>query len=346
MNPPILGIVPLGLHWPTVDPFLFCAHHRDVYPPGNEAMGVEPSDLVGRNVGSDFTLKDGWRMYHGRRVPGFPQHPHRGFETVTIAQSGYIDHSDSLGAQARFGRGDVQWMTAGKGIVHAEMFPLVDREQPNPVELFQIWLNLPGKSKMVEPYFTMIWSEQIQVHTHVGPSGSKTQVTVVAGVLGDAQGVATPPDSWASAPEHGVNIWTIHIEPGAEWVLPAAGAGKTRVLYVHRTNGVSVAEQRVMSPAGVQLSSEASVRLINGDSPSEFLLLEGAPIGETVAQHGPFVMNTRSELEVAFRDYQRDQFGGWPWSDDDPVLAGDTGRFARHADGRIERPARPKQVKS
>ena len=99
----------------------------------------------------DFAGTDGWRMYHGSTVPGFPQHPHRGFETVTFVRQGFIDHSDSLGATARFGRGDVQWLTAGKGIVHCEMFPLLDRDGPNPCELFQIWLNLPAADKMVEP---------------------------------------------------------------------------------------------------------------------------------------------------------------------------------------------------
>ena len=97
----------------------------------------------------DFAGADGWRMYHGSIVPGFPQHPHRGFETVTFVRQGFIDHSDSLGATARFGRGDVQWLTAGEGIVHCEMFPLLDREGPNPCELFQIWLNLPAADKMV-----------------------------------------------------------------------------------------------------------------------------------------------------------------------------------------------------
>ncbi len=155
---PILERFPLGFPWATQDPFLFCVHHDDAYPVGDEGMGPAAS-LAGRNMGQDFAGKDGWRMYHGLVVPGFPQHPHRGFETVTIVRRGYIDHADSLGAAARFGEGDVQWLTAGKGIVHSEMFPLLKRDEANPVELFQIWLNLPASDKMVDPYFSMLWSK-------------------------------------------------------------------------------------------------------------------------------------------------------------------------------------------
>ena len=139
---PIIQVGPLSNRWQTLDPFLFCVHHDDAYPAGNEALGPAAS-LAGRNIGQDFAGIDGWRMYHGTTVPGFPQHPHRGFETVTFVRRGFIDHSDSLGATARFGRGDVQWLTAGKGIVHSEMFPLLERDEPNTTELFQIWLNLP-----------------------------------------------------------------------------------------------------------------------------------------------------------------------------------------------------------
>src|SRR5262245_59516556 len=156
----ILEQIPLGFPWPAVDPFLFCVHHDDAYPAGNEKLGPAAS-LAGRKLGQDFELKDGFRMYHGLTVPGFPQHPHRGFETVTIARRGLIDHSDSLGAAARFGRGDVQWLTAGAGIVHSEMFPLLDASGPNPVELFQIWLNLPAEDKLVPPHFAMLWGPQI-----------------------------------------------------------------------------------------------------------------------------------------------------------------------------------------
>src|SRR5665647_204111 len=108
---PIMQIKPLGFPWETIDPFLFCVYHDDAYPQANAQMGPDAS-LAGRDIGQDFSRKDGWSMYHGSTVPGFPAHPHRGFETVTIVRKGLIDHSDSLGAVARFGRGDVQWLTA------------------------------------------------------------------------------------------------------------------------------------------------------------------------------------------------------------------------------------------
>ena len=96
-------------------------------------------------------------------------------------RQGLIDHSDSLGATARFGRGDVQWLTAGEGIVHCEMFPLLDRDGPNPSELFQIWLNLPAADKMVEPYFTMLWDEDIPRHVVTDEQGRTAEITVIAG---------------------------------------------------------------------------------------------------------------------------------------------------------------------
>ncbi|MCU1281822.1 MAG: Pirin domain protein, partial [bacterium] len=180
----IRSVTPLGFRWPALDPFLFCVHHDDRYPAGNERLAPVAS-LAGRNLGQDFERKDGWSMYHGRTVPGFPGHPHRGFETVTIMREGFIDHSDSLGATARFGRGDVQWLTAGNGIVHAEMFPLLERERPNPLELFQIWLNLPRADKRVAPHFTMLWNEKIPTAVTRDAEGRATAIAVVAGRLGD-----------------------------------------------------------------------------------------------------------------------------------------------------------------
>ena len=124
----ILAVKPLGNRWPCIDPFLFCAYHLDDYPAGTVEMGAD-ANLKGRDLGQDFGGKDGFSMYHGLSVPGFPQHPHRGFETVTIASRGIVDHADSLGAAARFGMGDAQWITSGKGISHSEMFPLLNRNE-------------------------------------------------------------------------------------------------------------------------------------------------------------------------------------------------------------------------
>ena len=133
----ILDIQPLGFPWKTEDPFLFCAYHKDDYPKGNNELGPE-APLTGRNIGQDFIVKDGWRMYHGSRIPGFPYHPHRGFETLTVVKEGLVDHTDSFGGAGRYGEGDMQWLTSGKGIQHSEMFPLINKEREHPLELFKI----------------------------------------------------------------------------------------------------------------------------------------------------------------------------------------------------------------
>jgi len=209
----VLAIRELGFPWSTADPFLVCVHHDDAYPAGNEHMGPAAT-LEGRDLGQDFEGKDGWRMYHGAAVPGFPGHPHRGFETVTVVRRGLIDHADSLGAAARYGRGDVQWLTAGRGIVHAEMFPLLDRAAGNPLELFQIWLNLPRAQKMVEPHFAMLWNDQIPRRVVRDEAGRPTVVTVVAGRFGDAEPPPPPPSSWAARADSHVAIWTIQMAAG------------------------------------------------------------------------------------------------------------------------------------
>ena len=327
----ILQTVPLGPRWPTLDPFLFCAHHDDAYPAGDERMApAVPID--GRELGQDFSGTEGWSMYHGRVVPGFPNHPHRGFETVTFVRTGLIDHADSLGAAARFGRGDVQWLTAGRGIVHSEMFPLLERDRPNPLELFQIWLNLPAADKLVDPYFTMLWDGDIPRVTAEG-----VEVTVIAGALDGVAPLPPPPSSWAAHPEADVAIWHIRMDPGARWVLPpAAGSGTARMLYVFEGTTLRVADTEIDNDTGVVLQPDVPVELVAGTEEVEALLLQGRPIGERVAQYGPFVMNTEDEIEQAINDYRETQFGGWPWPDDAPTHGARRGRFARHVDGRVE----------
>ena len=326
--------------WPTIDPFLFCVHHLDAYPRGNGRMGPD-APLAGRQMGQDFAGKDGWNMYHGQQVPGFPSHPHRGFETVTLVRQGLIDHSDSLGAAARFGHGDVQWLTAGRGIVHAEMFPLLNEQGPNTAELFQIWLNLPAEQKMAPPHFKMLWGEHVPRGIHHDSQVRTTELTVVAGplTLGDQSLIppAPPPHSWASATDSDVAIWTLKMQPGAQWRLPAAADLQTRrMLYVFSGEGLRIGGHSAQPRVAYELAAGTALDLENGSSTTECLLLQGRPIAQPVVSYGPFVMNTREEIEQTLRDYRDTEFGGWPWPDAAPVHGRDAQRFARQPDGSLE----------
>ena len=336
MSSPILATVPLERQWPTLDPFLFCVHHLDAYPPGNANLGIDGPSLSGRSLGSDFSAKDGWSMYHGTEVPGFPRHPHRGFETVTLARQGFIDHSDSLGARARFGNGDVQWMTAGHGIEHSEMFPLVHQDASNPTELFQIWLNLPEANKHAEPHFKMMWKGSIPSRVlHNGEQPIVT-VTCVAGDLAGEPPPSPPPCSWASQPESEVVIATFAFTGNGEWSLPPARGLVTRVLYFFRGETLAINGRSLAVGHAAQLDPSQPAQL-RAASEGEALVLQGLPIGEPVVQRGPFVMNDEAGIRRAFADYQRDRFGRWQWDQNEPVHPREAGRFAVHADGREER---------
>lgn len=330
-----LGAAP----WPTVDPFLFCVHHDDRYPAGNDALGPAAS-LEGRNLGMDFSGREGWRMYHGRVVPGFPAHPHRGFETITVVRRGFLDHADSLGASARYGHGDVQWLTAGSGIQHAEMFPLLRADDGNHVELFQLWLNLASADKFAPPAFSMIWADQIQRPVFRDENGRLTRVTVIAGRVGEHHALAPPPHSWAARPDARVAIYTAELERGARWTLEAVPSEVRRLVYFFRGPGLTIAGTSIAPMSAVELRANVDVTLQAAmEGNAEVLILEGRPIGERVARRGPFVMNTDDELRQAFRDYRQSAFGGWPWGRNDPTHGRAPERFARHPDGRVERPS-------
>ncbi len=333
----VKAIQQLTFPWQTQDPFLFCVHHLDHYPEGNGEMAPKDS-LHGRQIGMDFSGKDGWSMYHGEKVPGFPMHPHRGFETITIARQGYIDHSDSLGATARFGLGDVQWMTAGNGVVHSEMFPLVHDDKPNPTELFQIWLNLPSAQKRVDGHFKMLWNSTIPKATLQDEDGKAIQLTVVAGDYQDLKPPAPPPHSWASQSESDIAIWTLKLAPGATFALPPAQANSNRSLYFFEGSTLQVSGETVLPHHVVELQADATCTLVNGAEETELLMLQGKPIGEPVVQQGPFVMNTREEIYETIIEYRRTGFGGWPWKSGSPVHPKKEGRFAIHADGSKEVP--------
>lgn len=329
-------ILSLGGPWQAQDPFLFCAYHKDNYPAGDGKLGVKPNDLAGRNIGNDFSGKDGWSMYHGERVPGFPYHPHRGFETITINKAGVIDHFDSLGASGRFMKDDVEWMTAGKGVQHSEMFPLLNHDQPNPFELFQIWVNLPKASKFVEPHIKMLWKEDIPVVTLKDENGKQVKIDVIAGKFGDKQAPAPPPDSWAANPKNGMSVFTVTMDPGAQFTLPKLSEGTHRNVYFYIGSDLTVGGTTVKVKNRIMAKTSDEMTLKNGQEKANLLVLEGKPINEPVAARGPFVMNTDEEVNQAYADYRRTQFGGWPWDEREKVNGKEVGRYALHADGTKE----------
>ena len=331
----VSNIQPLGFQWKTRDPFLFCAHHYDHYPQGNAHQGPDAS-LDGRNIGQDFTLKDGWRMYHGERVPGFPEHPHRGFETVTIVLEGFVDHSDSHGSAGRYGEGDVQWMTAGSGLQHSEMFPCIHRDKPNTLHLFQVWLNLPAENKFVDPHYRMLWNEDIPVRHEKDEEGHDVSIRIIAGTLHGESAPPPAPSSWANNPGNNVAIWIITLSPGAAWTLPEAPGNTSRTLYYYEGSGLTAEEVEIPEGNSFDTLPGKPIRLKNGNGESRILLLQGKPIDEPVAQYGPFVMNTNEEINQAISDYRTTQFGGWPWSTREPVHSAEAVRFARYSDGTEE----------
>lgn len=337
MTNPIVKIEKLDFMFETENPFLFCAHHKDAYPKGNDELGPPDSALLGRNIGNDFEIKDGWRMYHGKKVPGFPAHPHRGFETVTIVLEGFVDHSDSHGAYGRYGNGDVQWMTAGSGLQHSEMFPLVYKDKDNPLHLFQVWLNLPKKDKFTKPYYKMLWAEDIPVIEEIDSNGKRTNIRLIAGKYKEVESLDPAPASWANDDKNNVNIWLIKMEPEAVFNIPAVSSTITRNLYYYEGDNIEIGNTTIDFNNRIKLQGDQDVSIKNGNKESNFLLLEGEPIDEPVVARGPFVMNTMEEIREAYMDFQETGFGGWPWERTDPVHSNEETRFAKYSDGTYEK---------
>jgi hypothetical protein len=329
MKSEIKQIFKLGFPWQTQDPFLFCVYHLDHYPKGNGELGPADS-LEGRNLGNDFEIKDGYRMYHGTTIPGFPAHPHRGFETITVVNKGFCDHSDSLGAASRFGEGDVQWMTAGSGVQHSEMFPLIHTEKENTLELFQIWLNLPSISKFVDPHFKMLWHEDIPVLEL-----EESTVKIIAGSFNAEKALEPAPDSWASEVENNVAIWNIKIKANGTITLPKANKGVTRTIYFYDGHSIDILGETITPNHGVEVKASEETILKAIEREASILVLQGKPINEPVAKYGPFVMNTHEELQKAMEEFKTTQFGGWPWRYPDHTHEAKRGRFAKYPDGTI-----------
>lgn len=234
-------------------------------------------------------------------------------------------------------------MTAGQGIVHSEMFPLLKTDAPNPTRFFQIWLNLPSKSKMVPPSFAMFWDADVPKWKS---EDGLSQATVWVGndYLGVKKNNPPPPDSWASDASNDVALVHITIQPGGKFTLPKAHEPTVNrsLFYIEGPSGgamkvdgkgINAKQSLTLDPtitteegsenAGIVLELDASA-----STAGEFLWMQGKPIEEPVAQYGPFVMNTKQEIMQAFADYEETQFGGWPWPRDDMVFDADKDRFA------------------
>lgn len=333
----IKKIVPTNGQMPLRDPYIIGMHHYDEYPKGNGKMGPL-ADLSDRNLGSDFDPRKSWRMYHGEEIPGFPHHPHRGFEIVTIVPQGYADHFDSRGTTGRYGEGDVQLMSAGKGVLHAEMFPLIHEDKENPLRLFQIWVNLPSKSKLTDPDYKMIWKEDLPEQTFTDEKGHEYNLQVILGNYNGIQSAGALKHSWAADPDHHMGIALLTLQPNATFTLPSISQTMNRfVLMYNGSETVSLENYTIRKNDFADLNGGETITFINGSEVSQILILEGEPINEPVVSYGPFVMNTEAELQASFDEYRRTEFGGWPWgaTEKDLVHPTDAGRFASYNFGKI-----------
>lgn len=250
-----------------IDPFLFLNHHGpQVYPPGNRGLPFGP-------------------------------HPHRGFETVTFIVEGPLMHRDTGGHESVIHGGGVQWMTAGRGLEHAELSPKEFLESGGPLELLQLWVNLPSRLKMVEPRYVGLQAADIPV---VEADGGRVRIQLIAGALEGARG---PVDSLT-----GVVMTLVRLREGGRVVLPAPEA-RNVFLYLVR-GAVDVGGTPVEAFHLARLNQDGASVELAADSESLVLFGHADPIGEPVVAHGPFVMNTREEIVQAIRDYQSGQFRG------------------------------------
>jgi quercetin 2,3-dioxygenase len=273
---------------------------RQVIPsvPTSDGAGVKLRRSLGSGVGlrhDPFLMLDEFSSENpGDYIAGFPAHPHRGFETVTYLLDGHMLHEDHLGHRGDLKSGGVQWMTAGRGIIHSEM----PQQLEGRMRGFQLWINLPAKEKMKAASYRDIDPSEIPTLKVDGGA-----VKVIAGKArsGDAE-VTGPIGGLTTDPLY----LDIELEPGGAFTQPI-DAGYNAFLYVFEGDvlvGAEGEEREVATNSAGLLSPGDEIRVKAGGKGARFLLLAGKPIGEPIVQYGPFVMNTREEIEQAIRDYQ------------------------------------------
>ncbi|WP_417485164.1 pirin family protein [Maricaulis salignorans] len=263
--------------------------------PTSDGAGVKLTRMLGHqglNYLDPFLMLDQFRSDNrDDYIAGFPSHPHRGFETVTIMLDGRMRHGDNKGHKGVIGAGGIQWMTAGRGIVHSEM----PEQEEGRMWGFQLWVNLPARQKMTAPRYQEFSAEQIPVEDREGGA-----VRVLAG--SSASGTTGPVEQIATRPL----LLDVTLEPGATFT-EAMPAGHTVFISVYRGE-VSAGREIVKDPDLAVLTDGDGVELKAGAKGASFLLVAGQPLNEPVARYGPFVMNTQAELQQAVADFQGGRF--------------------------------------
>ena len=188
---------------------------------------------------------------------------------------------------------------------------------------------------MAEPYFAMLWHEDIPVFSHKDENNKLTSIEVIAGSIEHINAPDPAPDSWAADPKNEVAIWTIKMAANAKWKLPKASADVNRRIYFYKGESLNIAGQNIPLYHSANLHADKETLIENGPEESYLLLLQGKPIDEPVVQHGPFVMNSAQEIQNTMNVFAATQFGGWPWPAPDHVHPREKGRFAKYADGKI-----------
>jgi quercetin 2,3-dioxygenase len=227
---------------------------------------------------------------------GVGEHPHRGFETVTIVYSGEVSHRDTSGSGGTIGPGDVQWMTAGSGVMHEEFHSEAFTRKGGPLKMAQLWVNLPARDKLTKPRYQAITSDVIPVVDL--PSGAG-KLRVIAGRFGAAAGAAK---TWTE-----LNVWDVTLGAGGQCTLDVPDGHNTAVAVLG--GELSVGDQKLTDGGVAILGAAGGSVALQSDPGSTFLLLSGVPIDEPIVGYGPFVMNTRDEIIKAFEDVQAGRFG-------------------------------------
>ena len=256
-------------------------------------------DHLGQSI-SPFLLLDyaaPYRFEPTTEQHGVGSHPHRGFETVTIAYQGEVTHKDSSGGGGTIKAGDVQWMTAGSGVLHQEFHSPEFAEQGGLFEMVQLWVNLPADSKMTPAKYQAIEADQIQ---SIALDDAGSELRVIAGQYQETIGAAT-----TFSP---VNVWDGKIVAGQAHTFYVT-EGHTTLLVLLSGEVILNDAQHIAAPSLVVLSREEIDFTIKAEQDSKFLILTGQPLNEPIEGYGPFVMNSKAEITDAINDFNRGKFG-------------------------------------